>query len=95
MVVPLIREANEGIMSGSWAFREQGGVDGVIAYVEVRMRSEAHLEAGGTPVKPVLGSGLPSITLKVANTLLSRRSSFILHDRLSLRHHSVRQELRE
>lgn len=51
MVVPLIREANEGIMSGSWAFREQGGVDGVIASVEVRMsrvlliETEAHLEA--------------------------------------------------
>lgn len=59
------------------------------------IKTEAHLEAGGTLVKLVLDSGLPSITLNVANALLSRRSSFILDDRLSLLHHSVRQELRE
>lgn len=51
--------------------------------------TEAHPEAGSTLVKLVLDSGLSSITLKVANTLLSSGSSFILDERLSLPHHSA------
>lgn len=53
--------------------------------------TEAHPEAGSALVRLVLDSGLSSITLKVANTLLSSGSSFILNERLSLLHHSVQR----
>lgn len=42
--------------------------------------TEAHPEAGSTLVMLVLDSGLSSITLKVAKTLLSSGTSFILDE---------------
>lgn len=44
------------------------------------IKTEAHLEAGSALVRLVLDSGLSSITLKVADTLLSSGSSFILDE---------------
>lgn len=50
------------------------------------IKTEVHLEAGSTLVKLVLDSGLSSVTLQAENALLCSGSSFILDERLSLRH---------